>query len=408
MRGGWLTEPVVHCPDGQLGQTGGAIMGREADSVPVGRPRVVIAPDKFKGSLSADAVAAALAAGIRRGRPDAEIWEIPIADGGDGTIAAAVAAGFDHVPVTASGPTGHPINTGYARRGDTAVIELAAVSGLSLLPAGELAPLTADTRGVGELISAALDDGCRTLVLGLGGSASTDGGSGLVSALGARLSDTAGSELPPGGGALASLARLDLTRLDPRLREVEFVVASDVDNPLLGDNGAAAVYGPQKGAAPAEVRALDAALSRWAAAVAAETGADHAGDRGAGAAGGTGFAALALLGATFRPGIEVILELSEFQESLAGASLVITGEGSLDEQTLHGKGPAGIATIATAHGITVLGVAGQVRLTPEILARHGFSRVYPLSDLEPDTGRSITNAAVLLEHTGEIIAADWL
>src|SRR5437879_8466062 len=216
-------------------------------------PRVVIAPDKFKGSLPAREVADAIAAGLRRAVADVETEECPIADGGDGTVAAAVAAGFEYVPVKATGPTGQRVWTGYARHDETAVVELAAVSGLSLLPGGTPAPLTASTIGLGELIGMALAAGCTRIVLGLGGSASTDGGAGLVQGLGARLFDAHGDELPPGGKALLDLARVDLSGLDPRVRQAEIVVASDVDNPLLGPHGAAAVYGPQKGATPEDI-----------------------------------------------------------------------------------------------------------------------------------------------------------
>ncbi|WP_027947128.1 glycerate kinase [Amycolatopsis taiwanensis] len=367
-------------------------------------PRVVIAPDKFKGSLPADGVASALAAGLRHAAADVTVLECPIADGGDGTVAAAVAAGFDRVPVVATGPTGEPVETAYARQGDTAVVELAAVSGLGLLPGGRLAPLTATTLGVGEVIRRALDDGCRHVVLGLGGSSSTDGGAGLVRGLGAHLLDADGGELPPGGAALLRLARLDLSGL----RKVEMTVASDVDNPLLGEHGAAAVYGPQKGATSADVELLDRALRQFADVVRAETGVDLATAPGAGAAGGTGFAALAILGATFRPGIDVVLELTGFEDKLGGADLVITGEGSFDEQTLRGKGPAGVAAAAKARGIPVVAVAGRVTLGAEVLAHHGFSAAYSLSEIEPDLARSMARPAELLTRLAARIGAEWL
>ncbi|HET6503163.1 MAG TPA: glycerate kinase [Amycolatopsis sp.] len=367
-------------------------------------PRVVIAPDKFKGSLSADRVAEAIAAGLRRAVPSVEVLECPIADGGDGTVAAAVAAGFEHIPVVATGPTGEPGRTGYARRGETAVVELAAVSGLSALPGGRLAPLTASTLGVGEVIHEALNAGCRRVVLGLGGSSSTDGGAGLVRGLGARLLDAEGNELPDGGAALRDLATLDLSGL----RRVEMVVASDVDNPLLGDHGAAAVYGPQKGATAADVALLDSALAHFAELVAERTGTDLAGAPGAGAAGGTGFAALAILGATFRPGIDVVLELTGFEDKLAGADLVITGEGSFDEQTLRGKGPAGIAAAARARGIPVVAVAGRVTLARDDLSRHGFAAAYSLLEIEPDLDQCLARPAELLECLATKVAAEWV
>ena len=366
--------------------------------------RVMIAPDKFKGSLPAREVADAIAAGFRRAVPGVETLECPIADGGDGTVAAAVAAGFTFVPVEATGPTGERVSSGYACRDDTAVVELAAVSGLELLPGGRLAPLTANTIGVGELIGRALADGCTRIVLGLGGSSSTDGGAGMVQALGARLLDADGRDVPPGGKALLDVATVDLSGLDPRVRAAEIVVASDVDNPLLGDHGAAAVYGPQKGASPEEVILLDSALRRFAEVV--DPG--SAALPGAGAAGGAGYGALAILGARFRPGIDVVLEMTDFEGKLPGADLVVTGEGSFDEQTLRGKGPAGIASAARARGIPVVAIAGHNALAPEILARHEFSGAYGLTDIEPDVGRCMTETAALLEQLAAKVAAERL
>lgn len=358
---------------------------------------VLIAPDKFKGSLSAPQVAAHVAAGLRRAVSAIDVREVPIADGGDGTLDAALAAGFERVPVTASGPTGEPVATGYARRGDTAVVELADVSGLARLP-GRRVPLTATSYGTGEVIRAALDGGCRTIVLGLGGSACTDGGAGMVAALGMRLLDTHGDELGPGGAALALLDTVDSTGLHPGLAEAEIVVASDVDNPLLGEHGAAAVYGPQKGASAAQVERLDAALARWAEVLGAQDVATRA---GAGAAGGVGFAALALLGAVMRPGIEYLLDLVGFHGHLADASLVVTGEGSLDEQTLRGKAPAGVAAAARAAGVPVVAVAGRCLLSDEALTAAGFAGACALTDLEPDPRRCVAEAGPLLERLAE-------
>jgi len=376
-------------------------------SVDAAVPRVLIASDKFKGSLTAAEVAAAVAAGVRRARPDAAVGSVPVADGGDGTLAAAVAAGFELVPITASGPTGRPAHSGYARRGDVAVVELADVSGLVRLPGGPV-PMTATSRGTGEVMAAAVDAGCRRIVLGIGGSASTDGGAGLVRGLGARLTDAEGHDLPEGGGALAALASLDMAELRPRLAGVEVVVACDVDNPLTGARGAAATYGPQKGASPGQVLELDDALTHWADVVAGVTGRDLREAAGAGAAGGVGFAALALLGAELRPGIELVLDLVGFQEQLAGADLVVTGEGALDAQTLHGKAPAGVAAAAAAAGIPVVAVCGSNLLDPAQLTEAGISAAYALTDLDPDVARCIADGARLLEELGERIARDHL
>jgi glycerate kinase len=357
-----------------------------------GPSRVVVASDKFKGSLTSNQVASAVGEGVRRTCPDAIVDAVPVADGGDGTLAAAVAAGFQFVPVTASGPTGEPVRTGYARRGDLAVVELADVSGLVRLPGGHPAPMTATSRGTGELIAAAIDSGCTRIILGIGGSACTDGGAGLVRALGAKVSGTS----------------LDLTVLRERLVGVEVVVACDVDNPLTGSSGAAAVYGPQKGAGPQQVEELDAALTQWADLVARETGRDLRDTPGAGAAGGVGFAALALLGAELRPGIELILDLVGFHQQLAGADLVVTGEGALDSQTLHGKAVAGVAAAARAAGVPVVAVCGVNRLDVDRLREAGVTAAYALTDLEPDVRRCIAEPIPLLRRLGERIAADHL
>ncbi len=375
------------------------------------RERVVVAPDKFKGSLTAAEVAAGVVAGLARGGFGGEADALPVADGGDGTVAAAVSAGFRRVELGVRGPVGKNVTASYALRDDTAVIEAAQACGLSLLPPGSLAPLTATSRGVGDLILTASRMGAKRIMLGVGGVATTDGGAGLLQALGARLTDDKGRELPPGGAALARLARLDLARLHD-LSGVEFMLASDVDNPLLGPTGAAAVYAPQKGASPQEVRLLEAGLRRWAdVAEAAADGAPPVREAaGAGAAGGIGFAALLFLGARMRPGIELLLELASFGARLDGARLVITGEGSLDAQTLHGKAPVGVARAAAAHdpAVPVVAVAGRCTLTPDELRAAGIARAYALSDIEPDLGRCMTDAGPLLERLAERIAADWL
>jgi glycerate kinase len=373
--------------------------------------RVVVAPDKFKGSLAASEVAARVAAGLVRGGFAGEVEPLPVADGGDGTVAAAVSAGFRRVEIGVRGPVGRNVTASYALRDDTAVIEAAQACGLTLLPPGSLAPLTATSRGVGELIVTARRMGAKRIVLGVGGVATTDGGAGLLQALGARLTDDNARELGPGGAALARLAALDLSRLRD-LSGVEFLLASDVDNPLLGPSGAAAVYGPQKGASPSDVELLEAGLRRWAdvaeATVRAFPSARDA--PGAGAAGGIGFAALLFLGARMRPGIELLLELASFGSRLDGARLVITGEGSLDRQTLHGKAPAGVARAAAAHdpAVPVVAVAGRCTLTPDELRRAGIDRAYALTDIEPDVGRCMAEAGPLVERLAEQIAADWL
>ncbi|MBA9049136.1 glycerate kinase [Streptomyces griseofuscus] len=372
--------------------------------------RVLIAADKFKGSLTAVQVAERVTAGLRRVVPDLVVEALPVADGGDGTVAAAVAAGFERREVRVAGPLGETVTAAFALREGTAVVEMAEASGLHRLPAGVFAPLTASTYGSGELLRAALDAGARTIVFGVGGSATTDGGAGMLAALGARFLGEDGAPVPPGGGGLAGLARADLSALDPRLSSVSLVLASDVDNPLTGPKGAPAVYGPQKGASPEDVRALDAALGHYVAVLEDSVGAravEYAAAPGAGAAGGIGYGAL-LLGARFRPGIEIMLDVLGFAPALSRASLVITGEGSLDEQTLHGKAPAGVAAAARAAGKEVVAVCGRLALEDRALRSAGISRAYPLTSVEPDVSRCIADAGPILERLAARIAEDLL
>lgn len=368
---------------------------------------VVIAPDKFKGTLSAAEVAAALKTGLHASSSEIEVTIVPVADGGDGTVDAAVAAGFSRQSITASGPTGEPVDTSWARRDDQAVVELADVSGLSQLPGGRLKALTATSRGTGEVIAAALDAGCRRVVVGIGGSASTDGGAGLLRALGAEVLDTSGEPIAEGGAALAQAARLDLTRLHPALTDAnhsaQIVVACDVDNPLTGEHGAAATYGPQKGATPEQVSSLDAALAHWADLVADTTGHDRRDVAGAGAAGGVGFGLMALAGAQARPGAELVFELVGLEPALQGADLVITGEGSLDTQTLHGKAPAAVAAAARKAGVRVVGVAGRCTLAEQVWKQAGFSAVHTTTDEADSPEQSMNDPAPLLERIGRRI-----
>ena len=370
--------------------------------------RVVLAPDKFKGSLTAAEVAAAVAAGLVDVLPQLETIMLPVADGGDGTVAAALSAGFDEIIVDAVGPTGEPVRAPYALHADRAVVELAAVVGLTGLPEGRFDSLGSSTYGLGLVIADAIRRGAATIVLGLGGSASTDGGSGMVQALGARLLDADGNDLPPGGGNLTRLARLDLSPLRDTLGDTTVIVASDVDNPLLGPNGAAAVFGPQKGADPDEVQRLEQSLRQWSQLVSEATGRNDAERAGAGAAGGAGFAALALLNAEIRPGIELILDLIDFDRRVVGADLVVTGEGSLDQQSLAGKAPIGVARAAASAGVRVVAVAGRLQLSPQALREAGISAAYALTDLEPDLDRCIAHASSLLHRVGAQIAKEWL
>jgi glycerate kinase len=334
---------------------------------------VLAAPDSFKGSLTSVQVADALSEGWREARPDDHVARTPMADGGEGTLdAIAASGGWDVLPAAARDPLLRPLDGRFLRQGDRAVVELATASGLSRLTREERDAGAASTVGTGQILAAAVGLGCRDIVLGLGGSATTDGGAGILVALGARLLDADGAELPPGGRSLASLASVDLSEVPAVLGEVALTVASDVTNPLLGDLGAAATYGPQKGADPGQVRALDASLARFADVIESAVGRRLRDVSGAGAAGGATFGLLAIADhfASFavRPGVEVVMELVDFEERLAASDLVLTGEGRVDEQTAFGKTALGVArrardahvpTICIGGGVTGDGIAAM-------------------------------------------------
>ncbi len=367
--------------------------------------RVVLAPDKFKGCLSAADVAVALRDGMLAVRPDLEVACRPIADGGEGTVDAVVSAGFSRVSDSVRGPTGEIVLASYARRDRVAVVEMAEASGLARLPGGRHAALTASTYGTGELIRAAVRSGCDEVIVGLGGSATTDGGAGLLRALGVRFLDSAGAELADGGAALHHLHRIDASGLDPALHNISLTVASDVAVPLCGPTGAAAMFGPQKGATPDDVVALEAGLRRLAHVMAAHLGVDHADRAGAGAAGGTGFALMSMLGADIRPGVDVVLDAVGFDDVVAGAQLVVTGEGAVDEQTLQGKAPMGVLRRAQAAGALVALVGGRIDVTFDDLHSAGFTEAWSLSELAEMPSDSFDRAAELLRRVGQSIAA---
>lgn len=367
--------------------------------------RVLVACDKFKGSLTGTQVLAAISGGMRSAVPALEVSSTLIADGGDGTLDAAESIGFERVPVAATGPFGEPVETSYAVRDGVAVVEMADACGL--VRAGRRRDaLGATSRGVGDVVRAALDAGVREVILGVGGSASTDGGAGMLQALGARLLDEHGADLPPGGGALARLATVDLATLHPALRDTALTLASDVNNPLLGDQGAAAIFSPQKGADEAMQAELEAALTHFAAKITEATGRDDTGLPGAGAAGGVGYAALAVLGASMRPGIEIVLDLADFPTLLTGADLVVTGEGALDLQTLLGKAPAGVARAARAAGVPVVALCGRALLTQDEATQAGLEAVYQLTDIESDPRVCMRDADRLLRELAAQVARD--
>ncbi|GAC1545769.1 MAG: glycerate kinase [Candidatus Velthaea sp.] len=336
--------------------------------------RILIAPDKFKGSCDAAGVAAAIAAGLHDVWGNrAEYCSVPMADGGDGTVDAFLASGACAQRVTVRGPIGDPIVATYARDGDAAIIEMASASGLALVP-GRHSPRYATTFGTGELIRHAIDAGAKRIVLGIGGSATTDGGAGALAALGVVFRDGDGKALEPHPQALEKLARIDLDGLDPRVRTTPISIACDVDNPLLGPAGAAAIYGPQKGADVDDIAFLDAMLARFADVAAAVAGRDVRALPGAGAAGGLGWGLATFAGARLAPGFTLIAEQRNLRAALAGATVCITGEGRIDEQTLRGKVVAGIAGLAQPLGIPVIAFGGSIEASAEpALAARGVA-----------------------------------
>ena len=325
--------------------------------------KVVIAPQSFKGSISALDAAKAMEEGVRRVLPDVKTVLVPVADGGDGTLETLVEATNGEIrSATVTGPTGKPVKAEWGALGDgeTAMIEMARTSGLALLSLDERDPLRATTYGLGEVIREALDAGFRSFIVGIGGSATNDAGAGMAQALGVRLLDEAGNDLPPGGAALADLHRIDVSGLDDRAIEAQFSVACDVSNPLTGPEGASAVYGPQKGATPEIVAQLDAALKNFAGVVERDIGTSINDVPGSGAAGGLGGGMMAFLGGSLRAGVDIVLDQVGLDEKLAGADLVITGEGQTDFQTVYNKAPIGVAWRARERGIPVVAVSGSL------------------------------------------------
>ncbi len=372
--------------------------------------KIVIAPDSFKDSLDAAGVARAIASGLAEAWPGAELVECPMADGGEGTLEAIVAASHGELRrQVVRGPLGQNVEAGWGWLADsrTAVIEMAQASGIQLVPQGQRDACRSSTWGTGELIAAALAAGAQRIVLAIGGSATNDGGSGMLRALGLRLFDAAGQPLAEGGLALADLARIDASDLDPRLAEVCVEVAADVDNPLCGANGASAIFGPQKGASPEQVQWLDQALDHFADHCAQLLGEDLRDAPGCGAAGGMGFAAKAFMGARFRPGVEVVAELADLDALVQGAHLVITGEGRFDAQTLRGKTPMGVAKVAKRHGVPVVVLAGTLGEGYQQLYGHGIDAAFALANGPMSLEQACADAAALLHARAGDIARLW-
>jgi len=351
--------------------------------------KIVIAPDSFKGTNSSMAVASRIEKGILKIFPDAEILKIPIADGGEGTVEALVAgAGGDTYSVNVTGPLGERVSANYAiLKNGAAALEMAASSGLPLIARERQSPLTATTYGVGQMILAAIEKGVSEIVIGIGGSATNDGGVGMAQALGISFKDQSGRELDFGGAALINLTKIDTSGLDPRIKDVKIKIASDVNNPLCGPRGASAIFGPQKGATPEMAEQLDRALAHCSKIVKEQLGIDMASEPGAGAAGGLGFGLLAFCGAEINSGIQTMLDAVRFEEKLEGCNLCITGEGKIDGQSAFGKVPVGVAQRAKKLGVPVLAIVGDIG--------DGYESVY---DFGIDSIMSTVNRAMPLDE----------
>ncbi|MFQ6043026.1 MAG: glycerate kinase [Candidatus Poribacteria bacterium] len=366
--------------------------------------KIVIAPDSFKGSLTALQVSDAVEEGFKRIFPDAQMEKVPMADGGEGTVQSLVdATGGQLLTETVTGPLGGKVEADYGILGDgvTAVIEMAAASGLPLVPLDKRNPMLTTTYGTGELIKAALERGCRKFIIGIGGSATTDGGAGVAQALGIKLLDASGKDIPFGGIGLSKLAKIDMSTMDERIAETETVVACDVDNPLTGPRGAAHVYSPQKGATPEQVELLDKYLGHFADIVKRDLGKDVKEAPGAGAAGGLGAGLMAFLNAELKLGIDIVISASNLRERMQGADLVITGEGQLDEQTAYGKTPTGVSKVAKQMDIPVLAIAGGIAPGAETSYQEGIDAMMSIAPGPISLQEAIERASELIAETAE-------
>jgi len=366
--------------------------------------KVVIAPQGFKGNLSASEVGQAIVNGIRRVSPDIETIIKPMADGGEGTLDVLVqASGGKYIIAEVTGPLGEPVIGGWGFLGDdtTAVVEMAKASGISLVPTERLNPLTATTYGTGELIKSALDYGCNKIIVGVGGSATNDGGVGMAQALEVRFLDSQGVSIQPGGETLSKLEHIDISGKDPRLDKCEIILASDVSNPLCGDNGASVVYGPQKGATPEMVKVLDGALAHYADVIYRELGIDARDYPGAGAAGGLGIGLMVFLGAKMVPGVEIVIQLSELEKDFEDADLVFTAEGRIDNQTAYGKTPIGVAQKAKEYGLPVVVLAGDVTDDYQAVYQHGIDAVFSIAPGPISLTQSMERAEQLIVYAAE-------
>jgi len=373
--------------------------------------KIVIAPDSFKESLSAKQVCLAVEQGFKRIFPNADYVSVPVADGGEGTVQSLVDATKGKlVTVDVSDPLGKPVTAFYGLLGDgthTAVIEMAAASGLHHVPVEARDPKQTSTFGTGELIKAALDDGAKKLIIGLGGSATNDGGIGMMAALGVKFTDAKDNEVALTGGGLSSIEHIDLKYVDKRLADFEIMVACDVDNPLCGEAGAAAVFGPQKGADGSDIKLLDNGLRHYGNKVLEILNADVADIPGSGAAGGMGAAFLAFTRATLKPGIELVLDAVKLDAQLAGADLVITGEGRIDQQTIHGKTPMGVAQAAKQFDIPVIGIAGSLGDNHHMVSQCGIDAVFASTPKAMTLQEAMAGASANVSNVAENIAKLW-
>ncbi len=366
--------------------------------------KIVIAPQGFKAGIPGLQAAQAIARGVIAAVPDAETVLAPVADGGDGTLHALVdGTGGQVFTSMVSGPLGPQLEALWGVMGDgrTAVVEMALASGLALVPQRRRNPRLTTTAGTGEIIREALDTGYTRIIVGLGGSATNDGGAGMAVALGARLMDSEGRPLPPGGSALARLDRIDVSGLHPRLGQATIIAATDVTNPLCGPEGASAIFGPQKGANAEMVRELDAALANYARVVSRDVGSDVSDVPGAGAAGGLGAGLMAFTGATLQSGIDMVCEVLGFDALLQGADLVITGEGRADRSTIFNKAPVGVARLASAHGVPTVLLAGSLGPGHEELYGHNVASIICIADRPMNFEASLSRSAELLESAAE-------
>jgi glycerate kinase len=362
--------------------------------------KIVVAPGAFKNSLTAQRTADVIARGIRRSGLEAELIVLPIADGGNGTLDAFLAGGGRRIQEQVLDPLERPfISTfGMLPDGETAVIEMALASGLELLRPGELNPLVTTTYGTGVLMKAALEAGAKRIIVGMGGSATVDGGAGCVQALGVRLLNAYGGDVPLGGGNLSSIHTVDISGLDPRWKEIEVIIASDVDNPTLGELGAAAVFGPQKGAGPHEIRMLEAGLRNFFTRVRDQLGVDVLDVKGGGAAGALSAGLMAFVGGHIQSGIDLLLDYNGFDTHLTDADLVITGEGQMDEQTIYGKGPIGVARRALKAGVPTVAIVGGLNVDDALLHEAGIQAALPIVTRPMSLDDALGNAEELVER----------